>query len=137
MYSSKSTPYGIWLPIIIDLGAMASLTTVAFSCLLGQSRIFYSMAQDGLLPEIFTKIHPRTKVPWISVIIIGEKFYLFLMDQFRNDVISLGIACAIMSAIFPLGTLGEMASIGTVVCFLRVHIAVIIVSLKQSSMNFV
>ena len=68
---SKGTPHGIWLPIIIDLGAIAGLTSVALVSLLGQSRVFYSMAHDGLLPSIFARIHPRTKTPWISTIIIG------------------------------------------------------------------
>jgi APA family basic amino acid/polyamine antiporter len=74
VYFSKGTPYGIWLPIVIDLGAIAGLTSVALVSLLGQSRIFYSMAHDGLLPPVFAKIHSRTKVPWVSTIIIGKKF---------------------------------------------------------------
>ncbi|CAF1442022.1 unnamed protein product [Adineta steineri] len=103
----KGTPYGIWLPIIIDLGAIAGLTSVALVSLLGQSRIFYSMAHDGLLPSIFAKVHPRTKTPWVSTIIIG-------------------VACASFAAVFPLGILGEMTSIGTLVAFFLVHLAVII-----------
>jgi len=103
----KGTPHGIWLPIIIDLGAIAGLTSVALVSLLGQSRIFYSMAHDGLLPGLFAKVHPRTKTPWVSTIIIG-------------------IVCAMFAAVFPLGILGEMTSIGTLVAFFLVHIAVII-----------
>lgn len=103
----KGTPHGIWLPIIIDLGAIAGLTSVALVSLLGQSRVFYSMAHDGLLPSIFAKVHPRTKTPWISTIIIG-------------------IVCSIFAAVFPLGILGEMTSIGTLVAFFLVHLAVII-----------
>ncbi len=64
------------MPIIIDLGAIAGLTSVALVSLLGQSRIFYSMAYDGLLPPIFAKVHPRTRTPWVSTIIIGEDFFL-------------------------------------------------------------
>ena len=71
---SKGTPYGKWLPIIIDLGAIAGLTSVSLVNLLGQSRIFYSMARDGLLPPIFAQIHPRTKTPWVSTIVIGKRF---------------------------------------------------------------
>ena len=108
-YFSKGTPHGIWLPIIIDLGAIAGLTSVTLVSLLGQTRIFYAMAHDGLLPSIFAKVHSRTKTPWVSTIIIG-------------------IVCSIFAAIFPLGILGEMTSIGTLVAFFLVHIAVIIVS---------
>ncbi len=74
LYFSKGTPHGIWLPIIIDLGAIAGLTSVALVSLLGQSRVFYAMAHDGLLPGIFARIHPRTKTPWVSTIIIGQIF---------------------------------------------------------------
>ncbi|CAF1041876.1 unnamed protein product [Rotaria sp. Silwood1] len=103
----KGTPHGIWLPIIIDLGAIAGLTSVSLVSLLGQSRIFYSMAHDGLLPSIFAKVHPRTRTPWISTIIIG-------------------VICATFAAVLPLGILGEMTSIGTLVAFFLVHISVII-----------
>ncbi|CAF0785073.1 unnamed protein product [Rotaria sordida] len=103
----KGTPHGIWLPIIIDLGAIAGLTSVSLVSLLGQSRIFYSMARDGLLPSVFANVHHRTKTPWISTIIIG-------------------LVCAIFAAVLPLGILGEMTSIGTLVAFFLVHISVII-----------
>lgn len=87
MHCRKGTPHGIWLPIILDLGAIAGLTSVALVSLLGQSRIFYSMAHDGLLPPIFAKIHPRTKTPWVSTIIIGKRsdgtvWTFFLPDLF-------------------------------------------------------
>ncbi len=55
----------------MDLGGLAGLTTVALTMLLSQTRIFYAMAKDGLLPPIFAKIHSHTKTPWISIIISG------------------------------------------------------------------
>jgi APA family basic amino acid/polyamine antiporter len=131
IYSSKGTPHGIWLPIIIDLGAIAGLTSVALVSLLGQSRVFYSMAHDGLLPEVFARIHPRTKTPWVSTIIIGNNFHFFLLVKLFNLAFYSGIACAIFAAVFPLGILGEMTSIGTLVAFFLVHMAVIIVSLCE------
>jgi APA family basic amino acid/polyamine antiporter len=70
-FSLKATPYGGWLPILLTLGAIASLTTVAITILLAQTRIFYAMAHDGLLPPIFARIHHYTKTPWISIIICG------------------------------------------------------------------
>jgi APA family basic amino acid/polyamine antiporter len=57
---------------LLALGAVASLTTVAISVLLAQTRIFYAMACDGLLPSIFARIHHRTKTPWVSIIACGE-----------------------------------------------------------------
>ena len=68
----KATPYGLWLSIIMNLGAIAGLTTVTLTALLSQTRIFYAMANDGLLPPIFAKIHPQRATPWLSILIIGD-----------------------------------------------------------------
>jgi APA family basic amino acid/polyamine antiporter len=70
-YNSKATPFGIWLPILLTLGAIASLTTVAITVLLAQTRVFYAMAYDGLLPRIFAR-RSDTMTPWVSTIICGE-----------------------------------------------------------------
>ncbi len=69
MLYREATPYGLWLSIIMDLGAIAALTTVALTTLLSQIRIFYAMANDGLLPPFFARI--RSHTPWISTIISG------------------------------------------------------------------
>ena len=53
----KRTPYGLWLSILMNLGAIASLTTVVLTVQLSQTRTFYAMAHDGLLPSCFAKIH--------------------------------------------------------------------------------
>ena len=55
----------------MDLGAIAALATVALSVFLSQTRIFYAMAHDGLLPSFFHKTYRRTAVPWVSTIICG------------------------------------------------------------------
>jgi APA family basic amino acid/polyamine antiporter len=55
----------------MNLGGIAALTTVALAMLLLQTRIFYAMALDGLLPQIFARVHPRTETPWISIVISG------------------------------------------------------------------
>jgi APA family basic amino acid/polyamine antiporter len=62
----------------MDLGAIASLATVALTSLLSQTRIFYAMAHDGLLPAFFEKIYRRTETPWISTIISGK--YCFIQN---------------------------------------------------------
>jgi len=72
MLYRKAAHYGIWLEILLTLGAIASLTTVAITLLLAQTRIFYAMAHDGLLPPIFARIHTRTKTPWVSITICGK-----------------------------------------------------------------
>lgn len=72
LFSRKVTPYGVWLLILIDLGGIAALTNVALTMLLSQTRIFYAMASDGLLPKFFSKICSHTETPWISILISGK-----------------------------------------------------------------
>ncbi|CAF4918833.1 unnamed protein product, partial [Rotaria sp. Silwood2] len=68
----KATPYGLWLSIVMSLGAITSLITVALTGMLSQTRVFYAMAHDGLLPPIFARIHAQTTTPWISILICGN-----------------------------------------------------------------
>jgi len=72
MLYRKAAHYGIWLQILLTLGAIASLTTVAITILLTQTRIFYAMAQDGLLPPFFARVNKRTQTPWVSITISGK-----------------------------------------------------------------
>ena len=95
-----------WFSIVIKLGALTGLTTVILVMLYGQSRIFYTMAQDGLLPAFFSKIHPRYDTPYLSQALIG-------------------VLVAIVAALTPIGVLGEMVSIGTLLAFILVCGAVI------------
>jgi APA family basic amino acid/polyamine antiporter len=57
---------------LLTIGGLSGLTTVAITVLLAQTRVFYAMACDGLLPSIFARIHHRTKTPWVSIIACGE-----------------------------------------------------------------
>ncbi|CAF4114926.1 unnamed protein product, partial [Adineta steineri] len=103
----KATPYGVWLPALMDLGAIASLTTVALVMLLSQTRIFYAMAKDNLLPSFFAKIHSRTETPWVSTIISG-------------------IFCAVFSGIFPVDVVGEASTVSALFIYFFVHIEVLV-----------
>ncbi|RUP45930.1 amino acid permease-domain-containing protein [Jimgerdemannia flammicorona] len=96
-----------WLLIIVTLGALAGLTSVMLILLLGQPRIFYSMAKDGLLPSIFTKLHPRFKTPYVPTIITG-------------------VITAFLGALLPVDLLGNMTSVGTLLAFFLVHVGVLI-----------
>ena len=95
-----------WLSLPVKLGALAGLTTVMLVLLYGQSRIFTTMARDGLLPEIFGRLHPRFKTPLVS--------------QF-----AIGAAVAVVAALVPIDVLGEMVSIGTLLAFGLVCFAVV------------
>lgn len=87
-----------WLKYFIKIGAIAGLSSVILVMLLGQPRIFYTMAKDGLLPPLFGAVHPRFRTPWIAQIITGG-------------------AAMLIAGLFPIGLLGELVSIGTLLAF--------------------
>jgi basic amino acid/polyamine antiporter, APA family len=95
-----------WFSVLIKLGALTGLTTVILVSLYGQSRIFYTMSHDGLLPGLFSRIHPRLQTPFLSQMMIG-------------------VIVAITAALLPIELLGELVSIGTLFAFVLVCGAVI------------
>ena len=126
MFFRKVTPYGLWLSILVDLGAIAALATVGLTVLLAQTRIFFAMATDGLLPKFFARISSRTKTPWICIVICGNIF--FRLFFWMSSSVFLGAFCAIMSGVFPVDIVGETASISALITYLFVHVEVIVVS---------
>jgi APA family basic amino acid/polyamine antiporter len=99
------TPYP-WLKTTVKLGVIGGYTTVILVMLLGQSRVFYSMAKDRLLPGVFATIHPTWHTPWISNLL----FMVFV---------------GLMAAFVPVSVLGHMTSIGTLLAFVIVCAGVI------------
>ena len=92
---------------IITLGALAGLTSVMLVMLLGQTRVLYSMANDGLLPKkFFADIHPRWRTPWKNTILVG-------------------LLAAIVGSLVPIDDIGKMVNIGTLLAFVIVCIAVV------------
>lgn len=96
-----------WLRFPIKLGAIMGLTSVMLVMMLGQSRVFYSMGKDGLLPSAFGKIHPKYQTPMLPTIITG-------------------VAAALLSGLLPIGTLGHMVSFGTLLAFAIVSLGILI-----------
>ncbi len=93
---------------IITLGALAGLTSVMLVMLLGQTRVLYSMANDGLLPKrFFAAIHPKFRTPY-------------------KNTIAVGLLAAIVGSVTPIDDIGKMVNIGTLLAFVIVCIAVMV-----------
>jgi APA family basic amino acid/polyamine antiporter len=105
------TPY-VWLNSLIKFGVLCGYTSVILVMLMGQSRVFYSMSRDGLVPAIFSQIHPRFRTPWRSNLL----FFLFV---------------APFSALLPLSIVGRMTSIGTLFAFVIVCAGVWVMRVKN------
>jgi APA family basic amino acid/polyamine antiporter len=93
---------------VITLGALAGLTSVMLVMLLGQTRVLYAMANDGLLPrKFFADIHPRFRTPWKNTILVG-------------------VLAAVVGSVTPIDDIGKMVNIGTLLAFVIVCVAVMI-----------
>ncbi len=96
-----------WLSPIIKVSALFGLFSTMLVTLLGQTRIFYSMSRDGLLPPLFSRVHPRFRTPHISTLLTGS-------------------VVAIASGLVPIGILGQLVSMGTLLAFVLVCLGVMI-----------
>ncbi len=101
-----------WVGFLMKLGSLCGLTSVMLVMLLGQSRVFYSMSKDGLLPKLFSDVHPRFRTPW--------KSNLLLM-----------VFVSVGAAFTPIARLGNLTSIGTLFAFIVVCISVVIMRRRR------
>jgi basic amino acid/polyamine antiporter, APA family len=86
-----------WFALLVKLGAFAGLSSVMLVLLYGQTRIFYTMARDGLLPSVFATINPKTKTPWVNTIVVGvvaAGFAGFMGLDFLSDITNVGTLVA-------------------------------------------
>jgi len=105
-----------WGSYVVNAGALAGLSTVMLVMLLGQSRVFYSMAHDGLLWKWAGDIHPRFRTPWKSTAIVG-------------------FGAALFGSLVPIGSLGQMVSIGTLLAFVIVCAAVWLLRVRRPDLQ--
>lgn len=105
-----------WGSLIVKIGAVFGLGTVMLVMLLGQSRVFYSMSKDGLLPKWASIIHPKFRTPWISTIIVG-------------------LIVALMPAFFDVEALSKVVNIGTLLAFTIVSAGVWILRVRNPELH--
>jgi basic amino acid/polyamine antiporter, APA family len=103
----ESHPQLAWLSGWVIWGALFGLTSVILTMIIPQARIWLTMAHDGLMPKFLGKIHPKFKTPHVSTLLTG-------------------IFAATLGGLFPIGILGELVSIGTLVAFIVVCIGVMV-----------
>ena len=101
-----------WGSLLVKLGAIAGTATVMLMTLMGQSRIFFVMSKDGMLPKWAGAIHPRFRTPWISSIVVG-------------------LLIAVFAGLLPISILGDLVNIGTLFAFIIVCIGVWILRNKR------
>ncbi len=104
-----------WLRMSVEIAVLAGLSSVILVLLMGQPRIFFSMARDGLLPKSFAKIHPKYGTPHITTIVTG-------------------LLCSLLAGFLPLNLLGELVSIGTLMAFTVICIGVIVLRRTKPDM---
>jgi APA family basic amino acid/polyamine antiporter len=104
------------IAFLVKIGAITGLSSVMLVLCYGQTRVFYTMARDGLLPKAFAKVHPKFRTPWIGTIVLG-------------------ILIAIAAAFLPISILGDLVSLGTATAFAIVCLSVIVLRVKHPEMK--
>ena len=106
-FAISKVPEIAWLEVYVNVAAVVGLGTVVLVLLYGQSRIFYAMASDNLLPKMFASVHPMYRTPW------------------RGSIVT-GVFAGLLGGVLPLSILGELVSIGTLAAFVLVSIGVVV-----------
>jgi basic amino acid/polyamine antiporter, APA family len=104
-----------WVARLIKLGAIAGLSSVILVMMLGQTRVFWTMSRDGLLPPFVSRVHPRFKTPWVITIITG-------------------VIVAIFGGVLPVGDAGDLCNIGTLLAFVIVSIGVLVLRVREPNL---
>lgn len=101
--------------VLLALGAVVAIASVVLTVLYGQTRILFAMSRDGLVPKVFSKVHPKSGAPRVNTVIVS-------------------LFCGVLAAAVPLGQLADATSIGTLFAFALVNIAVIVLRRTRPDM---
>jgi len=113
--NADGQPFNL-ISLMIKIGAITGLSSVMLVLCYGQTRIFYTMARDGLLPKVFAAIHPKFRTPWMGTILLG-------------------VVIAVTASFLPISLLGDLVSLGTAVAFSIVCLSVIYLRAKHPEME--
>ena len=97
----------VWLRPLVKIGAVLGLFSTILVQMIGQTRIFYSMSRDGLLPELFGRVHPTYRTPHVSTMLTGG-------------------VCALVAGFTPISVLSELVSMGTLLAFVLVCVGIVV-----------
>ncbi|WP_030278631.1 amino acid permease [Streptomyces catenulae] len=109
------TGQDIWA-VLLAAGAVVAIASVVLTVLYGQTRILFAMSRDGLVPRVFSKVHPRSGAPRANTVIVS-------------------LFCGVLAAAVPLGQLADATSIGTLFAFALVNVAVIVLRRTRPEMH--
>lgn len=105
-----------WANLVISVGALAGITSVLLVGYFGQTRVFFAMARDGLLPSFFSKLHKNFKTP-------------------VNNIILVGVVAAVVAAFVPITEIAELVNIGTLAAFIVVSASVIVLRRQRPELE--
>jgi APA family basic amino acid/polyamine antiporter len=105
-----------WMATLIKIGAIAGLSSVILVMLYGQSRVFFAMSRDGLLPPLVHRVHPRFRTPWITSMVTG-------------------VAVAFFAAVFTVREAGSLCSIGTLLAFVIVSVGILVLRIRHPELK--
>ncbi len=113
---NNAGPQLAWLGFLVNVGAVVGLASVVLVLLLGQSRVFYAMSRDGLIPPLYCRIHPTFRTPWIGTIVTG-------------------MFAGLLAGLVPLSILGELVSIGTLLAFTIVCAGILVLRISRPNIK--
>ena len=105
-----------WLAFLVKVGAIAGLSSVMLVLMYGQTRIFYTMSKDGLLPPLFAHVHPKFQTPWINTIFVG-------------------LVSGLVAGFTPIEALGDLVNLGTLMAFCIICFTVLYMRKKEPALH--